>query len=1195
MRLKRLTLHGFKSFADRTALDFNHGITGIVGPNGCGKSNVVDAFKWVLGEQSAKSLRGQQMQDVIFNGSANRKSMGMAEVGLTFETDGQLGDYGSEVVIARRLYRSGQSEYLINNKPCRLRDIRDLFLDTGVGVDAYSLIEQGKVDLLLQASNQDRRAVLEEAAGISKYKLRRKEAQRRLENVQQNLLRAGDVIAEVEKHLRSVKLQAGKARNYQEYVTRLQSLKSQYYLAEYHGLLEQQGTLRVELDDRHRELRELQERHELLEAKRSQFDLEMVELGNQIGAVENKLTQSSEQIDSGQQTIRLLGQRMDEQNESLNASRKRLQAQYLQMGRLREQSKVAGELEAIQGEEASLQEKIRKLQEQIEAHDLRTTELVHMLEGEKSSLIELMRRTAQCNNQLSQIDAEQRGIEGQRQRLTSRREYLAGEKAKIQAFRDDRHQALAELDRQIEALSAEVSRLQDRAEVLDQQSGELSRSLAERKEKRSALQSRQEVLSDMQAQMQGVGTGAKALLVRKDQGDPAMEGLVGLAADLIGTDLEHARLIEAALAGRDQYLVVESHRFVEANRELLAELSGAVSIFPLDSLAPVVNVRDFSGKDGVVATAASLVKSEDRFDHLVRLLLGKTLIVEDLGTAFRLAGEDAAGWRFVTREGEVVEADGSVRVGPTKGGAGLISRKSELEHLSNQLTRLDAEITEAERNVRQVNEDQRQTKQEVSDLRASLYENRTRRVKDQTQLSGLDEQWRKLSEEEPLIESELDSLSQQSAFNAERKEGLERQVGEMEGEQRSVQQRVEELQSVQESEQAARSGLSGQMTELKVEAGRLSQKRQALTDRANGLRRDLQQALAGHQSAGEEIRSMKVRIEQAERQILGTEARLAGLYSSRQEYQRQSGLLRQQRKGKSTQLEQIMAEAHEAKSQVGSLQEQGQELALKINELTVRQETLIQRAQDELRIDLEHAYSDYHDSGEQDWAALEGEINDLKGKISRLGNVNLDAIAEQEQLEARLVFLSSQRDDLDEAQKKLQELIERLDEESQKRFLETFETVRENFQDLYRKLFGGGKADLVLDNPEDVLESGIDILARPPGKETRSVSLLSGGEKTLTTVALLMAIFKSKPSPFCILDEVDAALDEANVDRFNMVIQEFLHHSQFIVITHNKRTMSYADVLYGITMQDAGVSKKVGVKFDKGQGEPEPTEEQEAA
>jgi len=1196
MRLKKLTLHGFKSFADRTELSFDAGFIGIVGPNGCGKSNVVDAFKWVLGEQSAKSLRGRQMMDVIFNGSSSRKSSGLAEVSLTFEAQGTLAEqYGAEVVITRRLYRSGQSEYLLNNKPSRLKDIRELFMDTGCGVDAYSLIEQGKVDLLLQASNQDRRAVLEEAAGISKYKARRKEAQRRLENVQQNLLRLGDIVAEVEKQLRSVKLQAGKARNYQQYVAQLNERKSQYYLAEYHNLMEDQGKLRVHLDEVNQQLREAKVQQDVAEANRSELDLKLIEFGNNIAAVENQLTQTTGQISSACDNISLLHQRIEEQGENLNSARRRLQTYHRQIDVLqRQQHELEGQLDGLAKEDQEYSRKIQEMQRQVTDKELELTELNENAEGEKAGLIELMRQIATINNQINQAQLQQQNIAGHRDRLTARQSQLAQQRTEILSKRVDQQREFEQLQQALASIEAELTDVQNRYEELHQQADEITRSLAHAREKRSALRSRHDVLADMENKQQGLDKGVKVLLQKREEQPFEFKQVTGLVADVIKTDMEHARLIEAALAGRDQFVIVENSEFVERQKKMLTELPGQVNILALDLLSPVMNVRDYANVEGVIGPAIQFVRTEEKYEHLVRLLLAKTIIVKDLSTALSLRRQDTAGMRFVTLDSELIETDGYIHFGSSKASSGLISRKSELETLTAQLTELDQSIADLEQRSKQADQQQKSLAAMQQQLRTKIYEIKATRVQAQTNLANCDEQIRKLSQEEPIIASELQSLEQQENFAIDQQDKAQRKLVEVEDAQSMARSRLQIMQSQLQSRQAERQMLADRLTDLKVQAGQLAEKRRATVGSINSLRERYQQIMASYQSAESEIQSAQTRIGQAERQILNTESRLAKAYMDKQQFQHQSAELRQQRDVIQQRMQAIVEETTTLREQVAQVQQESQDLALRINELTVRQETLIQRVQEELQVDIEHAHAQY-EYKEQDWAAVENEINDLKGKISRLGNVNIDAIAEQEQLEAREVFLGTQQKDLLEAQQKLQDLIIKLDEDSSRRFAETFETVRANFQELFRKLFGGGKADLVLDNPEDVLESGIDIMARPPGKEPRNVSLLSGGEKTLTTVALLMAIFKSRPSPFCILDEVDAALDEANVDRYNMVLQEFMAHSQFIVITHNKRTMSYAQVLYGITMQDAGVSKRVAVRFDDKSGAPRPTEEQEAA
>jgi chromosome segregation protein len=1198
MRLKKLTLHGFKSFADRTEIDFNAGITGIVGPNGCGKSNVVDAFKWVLGEQSAKSLRGRQMMDVIFNGSSSRKSSGMAEVALTFEAEGDLKEqYGAEVVVTRRLYRSGQSEYLLNKKVARLKDIREMFMDTGCGVDAYSLIEQGKVDLLLQASNQERRAVLEEAAGISKYKARRKEAQHRLDNVQQNLLRLSDIIGEVEKQLRSVKLQAGKARNYQQYAVQLNEMKSQFYLAEYHHLMDSQGEFRVELDEVNQNLRDSKIRQDVAESNRSELELTVVDYGNKIATVENRLTQTIGQITSANDNIEILHQRIEEQNDNLNQARRRLQTYHSQVDVLTKQRKqLETELESFTGQDQDFSLQIQELQQQLNEKAMDLADLNEEVETDKSSLIELMRQIAQTNNQINQSSIQYQNILDNRERLEGRQRQLETQRSEVEIRRSGLQHEFEEVEESLVTTENELTDVQQQYESLHQQTDQITKDLARSREKRSALRSRRDVLSDMENKQQGLDKGVRALLKRKEEQPAEFAELETFVADIVKTDLEYAKLIETALCGRDQHLIVERTDFVEKHSRFLNELPSQVNFFALDLLAPVTGAADFAGREGVIGLASTFVRRESKYDHLINVLLGRTVLVKDLATALSLRREDAAGMRFVTLDGQIVEADGGVHFGVGKGTSGLISRKSELEALVGQLAELDEQIVELEQRSKETHEQQRELAERQQQLRTKIYEFKTARVQAQTHLSNYEEQLRKLAQEAPIITSELESLEQQENFAIEQQEQAGQRLGELESEQTETQYRLQAKQGQLQNRQVDKNRLGDQLTELKIKAGQISEKRRAAVNAINSLKQRGQQIMASYASAETEIQSAQTRSQQAERQILHLETRLAQAYLDKQDGQMESAWLRQKRDVKQRALQELLDSTSDVRGQVADLQQRSQELAIKINELTVRQETLIQRAQEELEVDVEHAYNDY-EYEERDWSAVEKEINELKGKISRLGNVNIDAIAEQEELEGREVFLNAQQKDLVEAQQKLQDLIGKLDEDCARRFKETFDAVRVNFQELFRKIFGGGKADLVLDNPDDVLESGIDIQARPPGKETRSVSLLSGGEKTMTTVALLMAIFKSRPSPFCILDEVDAALDEANVDRYNLVIQEFLAHSQFIVITHNKRTMTYADALYGITMQEAGVSRRVAVKFDDVSGAPKPAgdEEHEAA
>ncbi len=1179
MRLKKLILQGFKSFADRTEFTFDENLTGIVGPNGCGKSNIVDAFKWVLGEQSAKSLRGKQMADVIFNGSANRRSMGMSEVSLVLQNSSELSnDLGEEITITRRLYRSGQSEYLINNKQVRLKDIRDIILDTGMGVDAYSLIEQGKVDLLLQASNEERRAVLEEAAGISKYRVRKKEAQRKLENVQQNLLRLEDIITEVERQLRSVKLQAGKARNYQQYKTRLNELKSQYYLAEYHNLIQNQGELRKELDSVNENLTLLKAEQSKLESEQSRLNLELVKRGNQISDIENKLAQLQGKIDTGRKSLILLHRRISELSDYLKNRRDRLLTVRTELTQiLTKRENLKEKLKEITAEQQIAEVEFSSMQNELKNYESICAELIHKIETEKSNIIEIMRQSANLNNQISQTNLQEENIRKQKQKLIERKNHLSEEKntliEKINTYKNEYEQLHKEKQQNEETLRS----LQEEYDQLTKEAESVRNELASLKEKRSALRSRIEVLTDMENTFQGIDEGVRKILESPEYKELSENAT--LVADIIKTNTEYAKIIEAALKGKEQYLIVKSTDQFLQFHNAIDSLGGKTSFYLYDMLPPIMNVREFSQFDGVIGRAVDFLTPEEGYEHLVNLLLGKTIIVKDLETAIKLHREDTTGTTFVTLNCELVEPDGSVHFRAGDGTIGLISRKTELNELSEKVEKIDFEITEIENRLTQLSLRQQELTHHLQETKTRIYKSETKLIELQTNINNTTHQLKKSEQNLPFIDSELSTLEEQKAFLNTQKEKYLHQLKTKQAEQEQIKTTLSKLEEEFSYKEDKKRKIEALLTNKKVKLAELAERQNSLAELINSLTQQVNQIEADKSAIEQEIFTTLEKIEQTERHILQTENELAQNYLSKESYQYQSANLRTDREKIKNQLLSISEEINKIKEKVTETQNTSHELALKINELTVRQETLIQRVYDELGTDLEAMHSDYR-YVDQDWDAIAREIEELKGKISRLGNVNLDAITEQEQLEARLVFLKSQKDDLTAAKEKLEQLIIQLDEESEKRFIETFEAVQTNFHELFRKLFGGGKAELILDNPENVLESGIDIIARPPGKESRSISLLSGGEKTLTTVALLMAIFKSRPAPFCILDEVDAALDEANVDRFNLVLQEFTKDSQFIIITHNKRTMSYMNTLYGITMQEAGVSKVVAVKFD---------------
>ncbi len=1186
MHLTRVTVCGFKSFADKVDFEFGPGVTCIVGPNGCGKSNVVDAFKWVLGEQSARSLRGRQMGDMIFNGSSTRKSSGVAQVDLVFDnSDGSIPLEQPEVTVSRKLYRSGESEYLVNGGLARLKDIRELFLDTGIGVDAYSVIEQGRVDQLLQSSPVDRRIIFEEAAGISRYKARRREAERKLDRTNQNLLRVADVIEELEKRLRSVKLQAGKARSYVEYQSRLNELRSTFALAEYHRFSREIDGLNREASNHSDRVTALRTEIDRNEAEASEVTLRVDRLTQEIAHNDNQLVRAKGNIATQEERIESARKRIEELQVQRTRATERLETDGR---RIKEQE---AELADVQQSAQALQDLTHGLHARIEDLNRQDSELAReltqaqaILEDEKAGIIDLLRRSAQLHNEIVRLNTHRESLVGQKGRLSIRDAQIRTElestlesKAQMERKLGQAEQLIAEETQRLDEKKQEAARVNSVRQSLVEE-------LAHAKERRSALLSRRDLLTDLQRKMDGVGAGARRVLdaVRGDAGTAHADGVSGLLADVFETDREHAMVIEAALGDWDQHLVISAGDLLLGGDGLFSNLPGRLTAICGDRLPPLVRSArppvDYESQPGFVARAIDLVRFPDRFEQLAGLVLGRTIVVDSLSTAMRFARADVEGHRFVTLGGEVVDGDGRVTLGPPASKAGLISRKTELREIEIELTELDDRITSVADRLNRTEAEAGHLEMVQQELRTAIYEASTGRVEVQAALQSLRDTVHRLTHEQPLIAGEVSMLEQQINEVHDKAAEGGRSLELIDGQNKEREQQILGHQDRIDAAVAKRREVQEALTQTKVEAGQLAEKRAAAAQTINGLRRTIHELQASISAAQNDVEQFIARMDDAERMIASGIEQLSTLHAEIRESEARSSGLRQDRDAGRRRIDELTQGVRAARSELTTTEAQLHEVDLRRGQSVVRRDELVVRVRDELGVNLVEQYDGYEHQ-ERDWEQVTAEITELRAKMDRLGNVNLDAINELEELEKRHAFLASQRDDLMEAHRQLQQLINSLNEESQERFKVAFEQIRENFRALFRKLFGGGRADIILENPDNVLDCGIEIVAQPPGKELQAISLMSGGEKSMTAIALLMSIFKTRPAPFAILDEVDAALDEANNQRFNRIVEEFVSESQFIIITHSKRTMNIGDRLYGITMQEPGVSTRVSVKL----------------
>jgi len=1271
LRLSRLMLNGFKSFADKTTFTIDQPITGIVGPNGCGKSNVVDAIKWVLGERSSKSLRGKEMIDVIFAGSAARKPAGMAAVSLVFDnpvfelpvadvaesesadgveheglaesetlhepfapadepTESLLADRrrvrrplpidSGEVAVERQLYRDGTSKYLINGKRARLKDIRDLFLDTGIGADAYSIIEQGKVDAMLLASPQERRTIFEEAAGIAKFKQRRIESQRKLDRADANLSRTREQLENTERRLRIVRGQAAKARRFRELDDEFASLRLAVAFDQYDDICRRLEALTSQLMKLESERSGTQAEHAACEAAMQEVELRHSESAAALRKTEDAIREAEH---AGEQAR----QRRQMAERAIEEARRQVE---LDAGRLRD---VTAQIETIGTNITDQRDAVAGLAELVAESD-RALETATTMRAETMEQIAGARHAhEQARSQLVGMEREQGTLVAEAASIEQRLEDLASEETKLSSRIELIDSDRAQTERQHAELSALIQSREASIETLDIERESLSlkgESLAGARrdqataveklsEDRIGLDARRATLEEMVASRAGLADAAKYVMIQRDAGD-GFKGVIAPLAEIVETDTEHAAAVEAAL-GQDLQAIVTRSIAENPTDEEMASLPGRVRFIPRTGL----HGEQISGaeiSDGLASLPASrliairdLVRAKDGAQETADLLdrlLAQTYLVEDLDAALMLiAGPLSSheGIRFVTRRGEVLDRQGRTDAGPAgaEQGVGLIRHTAELAELEQTLEGIVARLDTERSALEQLDESTAAVLAERDRAAAELAEHRRALAGEQARVDRLQADTERLDREAGAVGKEIEratarhtELESARTTKLARAKSLDGLIDEQRESVESLGSQVADLQTRWEA-------ASEQMSAAREDAGRASAQLESARREVSRLARSLEEATQSKEEHERHAEQTSERHSQHEQTIAETAESL--IAAERLVYAAKAGLEDQQLAVETAVTDRARsAEALNASRERARLVERdwhGVEASRR--ELEVKRESLEERTSEDLRLDLGVEYLDYRavmapgDVFRVDIADSLARVNVLRGEIKKLGNVNLDSIAEEGQLTEADEGLRVQIADLDDASEKLADLINRLNIASRERFGEVFELIRENFGGnggMFRRLFGGGRAEVrlmglvkevedadgtirkVVTEETDLLESGIEVIAKPPGKEPRSISQLSGGEKTLTAVALLMAIFRSKPSCFCVLDEVDAALDEANVGRFCSTVRAFTDMSSFIVITHNKRTMQLADHLYGVTQQERGVSKRVSVRFD---------------
>lgn len=1194
MRIVKIEMDGFKSFGRHTVFEFPAQITGVVGPNGCGKSNVVDATRWVLGEMSRKALRAKSSTDVIFSGSATRKPARYAEVSITFDNSDKVLPFSSRYVkVTRRLDKNGDSSYSINDDDAKMRDVRGLFEGTGAAMSAYSIMEQGKMDRLLQANQEERRKVFEEAAGIGQMRKQQELAQGKLLIVEQNLERLKDILAEVKGQLRKIKSQATRALKYAELKERSRVIQQNLGLIQFAALDKDRETLLATISAAGRregaiqaELAKTKMDLEDAETKLADAEHEERRLSERIHKLDLEINNEASRRERALARIESLGQAIERAKEL--SERVRTQVATLKTRR----EGIAATTEAGRTELKELGAQVARLADEERAARAQAESMEAQLKDVRAGLLDAIGAANHGLNERMSLDAEIRGARRRLDSLNARATEVDREAADVGTRLEAARQSRDEEEAHLKAVREELVETEKLLGPIADKGGELRQRKHALELKRGAKLERKAMLESMAAMREGLDDNARALL--EDHKRRESFGIQGVFADVVRIDLGFAAALERVLKDVGSSIVVNE---LEQAHDLFDWLAGRgscnLTILARSEFKPG-KAPQFPGGKGVMGPLIDEVRVEEGFRPLMEALIGDVLLVADRTVARRIMSKaaergpgPAIGFRIVTPTGEMFSLPGCFALAGGEANTGLITQQSEIERLAHDLGVLDNEIEETAARLADALREQDRLTAASSELRARIYDASMEAAGKRVALDSLTREHKRLCEERTVLGAEIAQLSDQLELDLTRHGELTERVAEAEETRAKCERELTRLNEEVSQRREALNDARNNLTEARVtEASRRTELSQA------------EESLKGIDSAlgryAEEIARSAGEVEAHAKETRALEHQAGSSVEVEAELEREKRELESRRGQGGGLLGERRKEVEGARAHVGALQEKlyeeresVQQARIDENTLFMKMDAIRRRLAENYNADIDTLARDY-DPGTQAINEAEAriELDSLEEQLRRLGNVNMEAMDELKDAEDRNDFYSRQEHDLLKAKRTLSDAITRIENETRRMFITTFEAVRTNFQRLFRRLFGGGSADIMLTNPEEPLNSGVEIICKPPGKEALPIAMRSGGERAMISVAMMFAIYETNPAPYAILDEVDAPLDEANVDRFCSVIEEYAKYSQFVIITHHKKTMAACDTLYGVTMQEPGTSTKVSVDL-RGAEEPE--------
>lgn len=1185
MYLKSLELQGFKSFPEKIKLDFNKGITAVVGPNGSGKSNIADAVRWVLGEKSAKSLRGNKMEDIIFNGTENRKPLSFAEVSMIMDnSDKKLNLDYPEVTVTRRVYRSGESDYLLNGTKCRAKDILELFMDTGVGKEGYSIIGQGRIDEILSNKSEDRRMLFEEAAGIVKYRTRSFEASNKLAKERENLVRVNDIIATLESQVGPLEVQAEKAKKFISLSNKLKTVEVNRFVIEAdrfeNDIKEVEKTISQLGNDvlrEHRQEEVLQKKRTSLKSDLSNVDLQYEENSNSIGEKRSQVEQKENDIKMCESEIQHFNENIERLNKNIDQNKKAIE----------DKKNESDALDAkIVAKTLEIERKNKAYEDKKSAYtDLETkvTESEEMFNRFNSDIRDKMNRSADISSEISKINARLLQLKERKSTVTEDISVLQGQLKEKEIALAVEEQKISRIDNEIEKISNNIKN--DNVTVT-----ELSGKINDTKKKQLDMtksiqdkQSRLRILSELENSYEGYYGGVKAVLSHRDRKVSGFEGICGAVGELITLDKKYETAIEIALGGAVQNIVAKNENDVKkAISYLKTNNKGRATFLPMTAIKPKTmnNKGDIFKNTGVIGIAKELISYDAQYENIMSSLLERVIIVDTIDNGIALSKKTNYSYKIVTLDGELFNVGGSMTGGSiSKRSTGIFSRGREIGELRENLKVLVSEYNELNSELDSMNnliEESNKNLKSSNEMLQSLHINRTRSVAEVTKSKEYVDDYKTRIE---CSGSESEKLELTISEDEKQIKQYENDLAAITAEINSVNEKIQEYQSKIQENRDIRESSIREINDLKLEINQINNEIYNFNYNKKRIETEVMELNTG-------IENFKSEISEYESQIDDKEKNKQSIFENAEQLKEEYTKFIKMQEELINYKNEVNKELDELEKSIQRQTETKNAIEKQLSRFEVRKEQLENERKNLYNnmweeYEITYVVAKNYEKLDMSSEDLVKEERNLKNQMKALGNVNMNAVEEYAEISEKYQFLIKNRDDIKQSEEKLIGIIEQLNVLMEEQFREQFKVISDNFAETFKEMFGGGEASLKLSNDQDILNCGIDIIVQPPGKTLQNMMLLSGGEKALTAISLLFAILKMKPSPFCILDEIEAALDDANVNRYADYLKNFVDDTQFIVITHRKGTMEAADILYGVTMQEKGVSKLVSVKFDE--------------